>query len=375
LVISHQPFPEIILKGKQLGEEVLHVKLIRSAGVEIQSLSPVHAELITDHPQKKKTNATPPISFVDQSINPETGIAKFPLKFNKGSNGALVSIKFSARIHFVGQPLPVTIESPCSRQFIVIPNDSHWQISAEIILRKDSFLGNLEIPWSVCANTIQRHFLRATKQNPAMPERYLSKHDFQYFHNRFFSSSDPVSQNSFNKFWNYFGENLSLLRFSKHILKLWQTGLIYGFMDRTDINNALLSFANQTGAFIIRFSENYPGKLAIGFICDEGNIKHHLVEDLKSSSFSDWLSGRPEFEHVLQCIGFSEEGKKPIFKKIQKNLAFSPFLAQNQIRGDIKPGYDPLNNSWKQVVSDESLRRELKKARGLKRDSDSRPSL
>src|SRR5687768_5409419 len=73
---------------------------------------------------------------------------------------------------------------------------------------------------------------------------------------------------------------------------------------------------------------SWPGQLALGYICEDGHIKHHLLEssELKNQSFVDWLVNQRQFTHILQCVGFAPETKKPMFKKQHKNLAFSPFF-------------------------------------------------
>lgn len=48
------------------------------------------------------------------------------------------------------------------------------------LLKKDSFGNAAEIPWPMFANKLQRHFLRATRQDPIKPTRYLSRHELTY---------------------------------------------------------------------------------------------------------------------------------------------------------------------------------------------------
>lgn len=51
-----------------------------------------------------------------------------------------------------------------SNPFVVITNECQWEGSAGTLLKKDAFGGQLEIPWPQFVNTLQRHFLIATKQ-------------------------------------------------------------------------------------------------------------------------------------------------------------------------------------------------------------------
>jgi hypothetical protein len=61
-----------------------------------------------------------------------------------------------------------------------------------------------------------------------------------------------ISQKDFDAFWTWFGKNLQILRYQRHIASLWQQGLIYGFLTRVDVNNALNG--QEPGTFLLRYS-------------------------------------------------------------------------------------------------------------------------
>eukprot|EP01126_Amoeba_proteus_P000229 TRINITY_DN10076_c0_g1_i9.p1 TRINITY_DN10076_c0_g1~~TRINITY_DN10076_c0_g1_i9.p1 ORF type:complete len:125 (-),score=11.71 TRINITY_DN10076_c0_g1_i9:331-705(-) len=109
-----------------------------------------------------------------------------------------------------------------------------------------------------------------------------------------------VSYTSFVEFWKCFGRSLHMIRFHKVILRLWQIGLLYGFMSREDVNTALLG--HEPGTFIIRFSESYPGQFVIGYVSMAGKLKHYLVErvDIEKKSLPDFLLDCCQFLHILQ---------------------------------------------------------------------------
>jgi hypothetical protein len=66
---------------------------------------------------------------------------------------------------------------------------------------------------------------------------------------------DVVSPKQFDSFWNWYSKILKILRYSKPIFTMWTSRLICGFMTKTQIEKCLEN--NETGAFIIRFSERY----------------------------------------------------------------------------------------------------------------------
>ncbi len=57
-----------------------------------------------------------------------------------------------------------------------------------------SFALQAEIPWIGFANTLQRHFIRATRQDPVRPTRCLSAQDMAYLHEKFFGGTPMIAQ-------------------------------------------------------------------------------------------------------------------------------------------------------------------------------------
>lgn len=53
--------------------------------------------------------------------------------------------------------------------------------------------------------------------------------------------------------------------------------LIYGFLTRVDVNNALMG--QEPGTFLLRFSERHSGQFGIAYVAMEPphKIKHYLV--------------------------------------------------------------------------------------------------
>jgi hypothetical protein len=114
--------------------------------------------------------------------------------------------------------IAATVESEMSRHFVVITNEIQWQGSAGSLLKRDAFDGQvpaahptspchagdgtkrsrhqpltvclvqLEIMWPQFANALQRHVLKATKQDPVRPARCMSGYDLKYMRAKFFGT-------------------------------------------------------------------------------------------------------------------------------------------------------------------------------------------
>jgi len=114
-----------------------------------------------------------------------------------------------------------------------------------------------------------------------------------------------VSNAQVSQFWSWFGQVTQTLRFKRHINSLWFNGLIYGIITKEDCNRALSN--HGVGAFLIRFSETYPGLFAVAYVSDEPpfEVKHYLVkpEDTGSQkTLPDFLREKPQFQYLYQYI-------------------------------------------------------------------------
>jgi hypothetical protein len=351
LAIVRQPFPDVYSKGKQLSSDSLVVQLLTGTAINIKSFSNVRAVISHDNFQlmKSEKRGQRPLESDEQPLDLTTRTASFPLKFHQGSRKTPVALKFGVQVEIVGRNgnvLTATIESPWSEPFIVMTNECQWEECEEILLRKDIFGNRLEVPWLQFCNTLQRHFLRATRQDPLRPQRALSRYDFAYIQNKFFEGRSNISQKDFDGFWSWFGKSLHVLRYQRHINTLWQQGLIYGFMTREEVNAALSG--QEPGTFVIRFSERYAGQFGIAYVGSTHKVKHYLVGPNDTAgakkTLADFLSGCSQFAYILQ-LTFDLNGK-PIFKKYPKDQCFSQFYSLN-LPTSTKPeddGYDPLEN-------------------------------
>ena len=347
LVVLKQPFPEVVTKNKQLGNDSLVVKLLAGANTQFVSMSAIQCILVSEQSVPSKTSGdAPPIQNAVHALDPQTWTAAFPVKFTQGSRRCRVTLRFSVDVTMLGrfkQPVVATIESNPTNPLIITTNESQWEGSEQILLKSDVFGGMLEATWPQFCNTLQRHFLRATRQDSMRPKRALSLEDFSFFHTDFFRGKTIVTQTDFDTFWTWFGKTLQALRFQRYIGALWQQGLLYGCMQRDDVENAL---SNQPpGTFIIRFSMKYPGQFGIAYV-REAQVKHYLVGQNDTAgakkTLPDFVNEHPQFLYLLQLS--SDGAGRPVLLRSLKGQCLSQFLSASAAPVKLsEDGYEGLN--------------------------------
>lgn len=347
LVIIEQPFPMVITKGKPLEDDPVVVQLLSGSRVEFQSIGKVKATMVVENqPTTKAAAATKTIetefSYHVVSMDEAQRIAKYHLKFLNGTRKNPVTLKFSMQVQVVGGAGTVTVESPPSNPFIVITNECQYEESDGTLLKKDSFGSQAEIPWPMFANKLQRHFLRATRQDPIKPTRYLSRHELTYIHQNFFGGQPMVSQAAFDLFWGWFGKNLQKLRYQRHVCSMWQSGLIYGFISRFQVDEALKN--EEAGTFLIRFSERHAGLFAVGYKIDDSRVRHYLVrpDDTAGAkkTLPDFLAECTQFNRILQLTIEPVSGE-PRLRNFPKDVVLEPYYSKRDAL-QATNGYDPL---------------------------------
>lgn len=345
LVIVEQPMPMVITKGKHLDDDPIIVQLLTGANVEIQSFSKVKVAMISDN-QQVKLNSSKSIENDTQTMDGLRRIATFYLKFLAGTRKNSMRLRFGIQLQIVqnGAPQTCTVESNSSRPFIVITNECQWEESEGILLKKDTFGDQAEVTWQQFANVLQRHFLRATRQDLIRPTRQLLECDLEYLNQTFFDCQPIINQKSYDAFWEWLGKAVQKLRYQRHICPLWQTGLIYGFLTREGVKAALIH--EEVGTFLIRLSERHPGMFALGYKTDdpdiEKSVRHYLIQPEDTSgakkTLPDFLAASPAFQFILAVTNELENGA-PLVRKVPKDAAFQPYYSKKNPLNKAK-GYD-----------------------------------
>jgi len=310
LVLTDQPTPQVLFKGKTLEDSYVLV-LLSGSNVSIQNISKVKAILVAD---EKSWKTKKPIENEIQSMDPMKRVSLFHnIKLNVSTRMSMVYLKFGVQVQLAHDGGTHAIESAGSSPIIVITNESQWCDAAGKLLLFEAFGGQNEIPWQHLANVTHTHFLKATRQDPGRPSRRLNHGEYQYLHYKFFGGQLNVTQPQAGRFWSWFGQVVQALRFKRHIANLWFTGLIYGFITKSVCNGLLKN--EEVGTFIIRFSESYPGLFAIAYVDDDPyeKVKHYLVkpEDISSNkSLPDFLREKPQFLWLNQLDPATGELRK-----------------------------------------------------------------
>lgn len=393
LVIMRAPFPSIWMKRNQMTDsESVYVKLIHGCSVTLNSVSEVRATILSHTSYAAKTAPAKPI--IDNDIfamDPTTLMAACGFVYTAGSRKDVAQTRFSMTVQGTcfatsvlvnrGVENVVTEEVAAlttenSKPFIVITNECQYGETFGILFHKDAFEyqwmtagaeplptvtdangittlenGTLpEIPWPLFANSIQRYFLRASKQDFLQPKRGLSIYDLDHIHSHFFNSQPTVDYKSFQRFWDWYGKVLHRLRYQRHVAALWTEGLIFGMVGREGVCEQLVS--RPPGTFLMRFSESSAGFIAVGYRVSGANagIKNYLVkqEDTASATVKtlpDFIRSRPEFSVILQYTGQHLEDGFPVLYPIHKDFALKAYCAARPPKiADPKAGspYDEL---------------------------------
>eukprot|EP01096_Ripella_sp_DP13-Kostka_P016086 TRINITY_DN771_c0_g2_i2.p1 TRINITY_DN771_c0_g2~~TRINITY_DN771_c0_g2_i2.p1 ORF type:complete len:726 (-),score=340.17 TRINITY_DN771_c0_g2_i2:336-2240(-) len=356
LVITDQSFPMVITKNKQLDDDPITVQLLSGANVEFQNFSKMKVIMIYDsHGAKGSAGSGAPAKPIEtdtQPIDTFRRTAKWHLKFLNGTRKNSATLRFGIQAQVVQGPntATVTVESQSSMPFIVITNECQWEESEGVLLKRDTFSELSEVSWPYFANTLQRHFLRATRQDPVHPTRCLSQTDFEYIHQKFFDGAPVISTKSYDNFWAWFGKTIKKLRYQRHILPLWQTGLIHGFLSREAVYELLKN--QENGTFLVRFSERHPGMFAMGYRIDDevspqDRVRHYLVrpDDTPGNkkTLPDFLADQGSLRVLLGIVttedGTSNTFDQPTYRLYQKDTVLETYYSKRSVVSSAS-GYD-----------------------------------
>eukprot|EP01101_Sappina_pedata_P010329 TRINITY_DN6482_c0_g1_i1.p1 TRINITY_DN6482_c0_g1~~TRINITY_DN6482_c0_g1_i1.p1 ORF type:complete len:579 (-),score=231.57 TRINITY_DN6482_c0_g1_i1:113-1717(-) len=208
----------------------------------------------------------------------------------------------------LGAGITVSVESSPTLPFIVMTNENQFSQCAGILLKKDLFENAVdsngnnatsEISWYTFANTLQIHFLKATRQDNSCM-RPLSINDFRYLQQKHFGGRQALVANDFEEFWKCFSPSLHKIRHQKIFWRMYIEGFIFGFLSKTEATELLIK--EQPGTFLIRFSETNPGKPTVAYVKDLGVISHMMDnnEQKDQKSFPLFLSSKDSLRTILQ---------------------------------------------------------------------------
>eukprot|EP01102_Stenamoeba_stenopodia_P016602 TRINITY_DN5820_c0_g1_i1.p1 TRINITY_DN5820_c0_g1~~TRINITY_DN5820_c0_g1_i1.p1 ORF type:complete len:555 (-),score=113.32 TRINITY_DN5820_c0_g1_i1:163-1827(-) len=350
LVVLKQPFPKAVKKDSKLTSDPVTVSLIRGPKTEIKVMSQVKAILFFDD-QSKKEKESLAISNDVADFDSQGEACFSDLRFPAGTRLKMVRLQFSVHVQYVlvGKTnLTTTIlESEPTEPFVVMTNENQWDNSAGILLKKDAFDNSQQILWPQFANTLQLHYLRATRQSLDTPTRVLSRDDLEYIFTAKFNSKMYINQKEYDEFWEWFGKALHRIRHQKHFGSLWLRGFIYGFVSKPDAEKILI--IQRPGSFIIRFSESTPGKLAVAYVKTDATtgkieIKHYMIDprDKKETqTLPEFLAAHENLLYWLQIKNDFIPGPQKLQSIYEKYSVLKDYLAKKESAQTIE-GYEEV---------------------------------
>lgn len=338
LYITEQPLPQVVFKEKPI-EERYSISILTASQQDIVVDKHMTALLNYGDIQVKPGTSTLShhITPIDSSMNERR--ANFDqLTVNISTRMSPISVKFQTLISKASFQSPVATAS--SMPFIVITNESQWFEAAGKLLNLDTFSSGKNVYWPQFANTLHSHYLKATRQSEA--ERPLYHFELNYIHQRFFESSDQVSEKQVTNFWNWFGQCLQTIRFKRYIANMWNSGIIFGFMTKDECNRVLAG--QGLGTFLIRFSESLPGLFGVAYVSDDSKerIKHCLIknEDIGSNkSLAEFLRDKDQFQLLLRMDTqeLKDIGK---IRRMPKDVALQNYYSKKKLPANTSnPGY------------------------------------
>jgi len=346
LVVTKQPFPKAIKKNTKVtsaAEEPTLVRMLTGAKADVRAISKVRAELIyEDYHEKEGTFTTD-----EQDLNEQNFASFYNLKFSKSTRLKVARLQFAVEAQYSNAtraPATAAIQSESSAPFIVLTNESQWESSEGILLKKDAFKGN-EITWMRFANYLQVHYLRATRQDPLHAERPLSLADLNFIAKEKFNDRPIITKQDFDVFWLWFGKVLRKVRHQQPFGTLWLKGLVYGFLTRAEAEYVLKG--QPVGTFLIRFSLRVSGKIVITSVVhgvDGGPSKcqHFLVSPDKTerpTRLMELIENSDAYQQsiLLRPHFIPENGH--IRGKAHKNRVFAEFYGKKSSTGNLTQYY------------------------------------
>jgi len=343
LIIREQPFPYIYVRSspparntaasavptvKTVEKDIcLKLEVLTGSVVKILSVGSLEMEAKVG---QKNTPCTDLKSFQMQIHN---NITKCDAQFSfvSGTGMSVGNLEFRVNMHYsCAFPGGTVTNSDCllanSGAFVVITNESQYAEALSVLFSSDitsTYPSTVAVPWPLIANGISRYFILASRQSMVCPPRPLLSSDLEYMRQQWFDSLHAVTHVNIKRFWKWFGVVLRNLRYQRHLQKLWERRLIYGFV-RKYVTDGLLS-TRDYGSFVLRFSESSPGCVAVCYKVPDiaKPVKNYIVkpEDIRGKTLPEYLISRHELTQIMQFISQGHDDSTPVVRCYDKLIA------------------------------------------------------
>lgn len=144
------PFPDPIPKNKAFKPEMLMVRLLSNASTVFTHFGPVQATMVSEGHGAVKNAAKEKFMENDiQQMDPHSRTASFPIKFLSGTRMSCVALRFTMQITATLQgnrSIPGNLETPSTRPFLIITNESQWEQAEQLLFKLDAFGKSVRTP-------------------------------------------------------------------------------------------------------------------------------------------------------------------------------------------------------------------------------------
>lgn len=264
------------------------------------------------------------------------GEVMFDFRFRSGTRNKPCSIKLRCKgivTCLDGRKEEVELVSKPTNKFIIITNESQFEVAELRLLRGDVFgTGQGQCAFAKFVNQLNIRWMRVTRQESdrgiaVNVTRPLSEDDIEYFCQSFFPDAPyTVTEEQLSKFYSFFGKVTHLFRHNAAVRDYLLEGCIYGFLSKARTSVILNKFGD--GSFLIRASETTPGAFCLSFL-DQGKVRHSVIDSkiLTSgckSQLADFLLARPFLKNLVLP---AQHGTANRIKEAQE--AFGDFSSGN----------------------------------------------
>jgi len=131
-------------------------------------------------------------------------------------------------------------------------------------------------------------------------ERPLDDSDMIALKKKFAGGKDMIDLAQFAKLWVWFGAFEGIIGKIRPVWCTLQPRLINGLMSRDESTAKLRG--KDVGTFIVRFSENNAGAIALAFVEEDGSVQHTLI-NTRAQGFTIVLTdGNRTYENLPELI-------------------------------------------------------------------------
>jgi len=341
-----------------------------SRNLELKTIDDIHVELVNDNRSKSAKQLDPILENVENDLRKD-GSIRLHLKFNNGTGKKPLNLKMRAKITYKENPMfPPLVqpnvkseksgnflsnnESDISKPFIVTTNSNQWKDSGEILLKMLAFGDKLQIPVAQFANALQEFFICATGQELSHPVRPLSPSDLHFIMTLKFGNKVVLTSSEYDSLWSWFGPGFTLLTHKRHLLPMWKKGLLHGFISKEEAETILSIEGDKT--FLLRFSNNHPGKICISYKNQDDKIRHYLIKDSDTAgnvkTIVHFLLEVDKISTILQLTDDTDQFGNPKFRRVSKDEAFMSFFSVRRKKKEETDADDEDFNRYDESILD-----------------------